>query len=84
MSDEFINDVLILAEQLRKQKIACDISFQGGNLKKKLQRAENKSNNVIIFGEDELRNSNYKIKNFTSSQEENVTIDKIKAFIQQH
>ncbi|MBT4921433.1 MAG: histidine--tRNA ligase [Rickettsiales bacterium] len=81
MSDDFANEAIALAENLRKQNIACDILFAGGNLKKRLQKAETKSNNVIIFGEDEAKTQNYKIKNFASSKEVSVSSGQIKNFL---
>ncbi|MDC0857642.1 histidine--tRNA ligase [Rickettsiales bacterium] len=80
-NDEFDNFAIGLAEFLRKQNISCEILMQSGNLKKRIQKAEAKSHNFIIIGEDEVKQEEFNIKNFNDASQQKLQRDQIKAFV---
>jgi len=80
-NEEFDNFAIGLAEFLRKQEISCDIIMQSGNLKKRIQKSEAKSNNFIIIGEDEVKQKEFNIKNFNDASQKQLRQDEIKTFI---
>ena len=80
-NEEFDNFSIGLAEFLRKQNISCDIIAQTGNIKKRIQKSEVKSDNFIIIGEDEVAQEVFNIKNFNDGSQQKLKKDEIKAFV---
>ena len=68
-----------LAEFLKNKHVSCDIIIQSGNLKEN-SKAEAKSKNFIIIGENEIKLNQFYIKNFRDSPEKQLNKDGIEGF----
>lgn len=65
------------ANILRKNNIYTEIDFTG-NFSKQLKRANKlKARFVVIIGEDEVNNNNYKLKNFDTAEERSVSLNEL-------
>jgi histidyl-tRNA synthetase len=78
LGDKALAEAMTIASELRNKGHYCEV-FLTGNFKKKLERANKLGTEkaVLIF-EQENGQFEYKIKNFTTGEEKNCTLDEVK------
>ena len=73
-----IGKLLILIDKIREKNIACEIYPSDIKIKKQMDYANQKGiNYVVIIGEDELKNSIFKIKDMSSGAETKFNLNNI-------
>lgn len=70
-----------LAKKLREANIACDINYGNRSLRKQLDYARSLNYRyVVIAGEKELSNNSIMLKDFTTGEEKELSIDQLLEF----
>ena len=73
-----IDKLLIFIDKIRQKNIACEIYPSDNKIKKQMDYANQKGiNYVVIIGEDELKNSIFKIKDMSSGAESEFNLNNI-------
>ena len=73
-----IDKLLIFLDKIRQKNIACEIYPSDNKIKKQMDYANQKGiNYVVIIGEDELKNSIFKIKDMSSGAESEFNLNNI-------
>lgn len=74
MSDELFNDVLLLADSLRKEGISCETMLESRQkFGKQIALAEKKGYRyLLILGEDELKNETINFKDIVSGEQKSL------------
>ena len=73
-----IDKLLIFIDKIRQKNIACEIYPSDNKIKKQMDYANQKGiNYVVIIGEDELKNSIFKIKDMSNGAESKFIINNI-------
>ena len=73
-----IDKLLIFVDKIRQKNIACEIYPSDNKIKKQMDYANQKGiNYVVIIGEDELKNSIFKIKDMSNGAESKFILNNI-------
>ena len=73
-----IDKLLIFIDEIRQKNIACEIYPSDNKIKKQMDYANQKGiNYVVIIGEDELKNSIFKIKDMSNGAESKFNLNNI-------
>jgi histidyl-tRNA synthetase len=73
-----IDKLLIFIDKIRQKNIACEIYPSDNKIKKQMDYANQKGiNYVVIIGEDELKNSIFKIKDMSNGVESKFNLNNI-------
>jgi histidyl-tRNA synthetase len=73
-----IDKLLIFLDKIRQKNIACEIYPSDNKIKKQMDYANQKGiNYVVIIGEDELKNSIFKIKDMSNGVESKFNLNNI-------
>jgi histidyl-tRNA synthetase len=73
LDDKYLETAYMLAHELRKHNISCDIDLLGKKLKNALPYASSQGAQfAIMIGEEEAITKNYKVKNLQTRQELNM------------
>ena len=73
-----IDKLLIFVDKIRQKNIACEIYPYDNKIKKQMDYANQKGiNYVVIIGEDELKNSIFKIKDMSNGVESKFNLNNI-------
>jgi len=81
LGDENVNHGGLLAEKLRNQNIGCDLIIEN-NMKKAMIKANKKEYDfIIIVGENEIKTQKYALKNLANSEQNEMTVNEIVAFL---
>ena len=73
-----IDKLLIFIDKIRQKNIACEIYPYDNKIKKQMDYANQKGiNYVVIIGEDELKNSIFKIKDMSNGVESKFNLNNI-------
>ena len=73
-----IDKLLIFIDKIRQKNIACEIYPSDNKIKKQMDYANQKGiNYVVIIGEDELKNSIFKIKDMSNGAESEFNLNNI-------
>jgi histidyl-tRNA synthetase len=73
-----IDKLLIFIDKIRQKNIACEIYPSDNKIKKQMDYANQKGiNYVVIIGEDELKNSIFKIKDMSNGAESKFILNNI-------
>jgi histidyl-tRNA synthetase len=73
-----IDKLLIFVDKIRQKNIACEIYPSDNKIKKQMDYANQKGiNYVVIIGEDELKNSIFKIKDMSNGVESKFNLNNI-------
>ena len=73
-----IDKLLIFVDKIRQKNIACEIYPSDNKIKKQMDYANQKGiNYVVIIGEDELKNSIFKIKDMSNGAESKFNLNNI-------
>jgi histidyl-tRNA synthetase len=73
-----IDKLLIFIDKIRQKNIACEIYPSDNKIKKQMDYANQKGiNYVVIIGEDELKNSIFKIKDMSNGAESKFNLNNI-------
>jgi histidyl-tRNA synthetase len=73
-----IDKLLIFIDEIRQKNIACEIYPSDNKIKKQMDYANQKGiNYVVIIGEDELKNSIFKIKDMSNGVESKFNLNNI-------
>jgi histidyl-tRNA synthetase len=73
-----IDKLLIFLDKIRQKNIACEIYPSDNKIKKQMDYANQKGiNYVVIIGEDELKNSIFKIKDMSNGAESKFNLNNI-------
>ena len=73
-----IDKLLIFLDKIRQKNIACEIYPSENKIKKQMDYANQKGiNYVVIIGEDELKNSIFKIKDMSNGAESKFNLNNI-------
>ena len=73
-----IDKLLIFIDKIRQKNIACEIYPSDNKIKKQMDYANKKGiNYVVIIGEDELKNSIFKIKDMSNGVESKFNLNNI-------
>ena len=73
-----IDKLLIFIDKIRQKNIACEIYPSDNKIKKQMDYANQKGiNYVVIIGEDELKNSIFKIKDMSNGAEYKFNLNNI-------
>jgi histidyl-tRNA synthetase len=73
-----IDKLLIFIDKIRQKNIACEIYPYDNKIKKQMDYANQKGiNYVVIIGEDELKNSIFKIKDMSNGAESKFNLNNI-------
>lgn len=84
IGDAATAEALLLSHVLRSEKIYTE-TILSGNVGKRMKKASNiNASSAIIFGDDEMKNSSFKVKNFDSGKEEDVSADRLVDFIREN
>lgn len=76
VGDEVLKDVFIFAQNLRDNDYVCEYDHQGRSLKSQFKLADKLGAKVVvIIGPDELANGMIRIRNMSSHEEMDVSID---------
>lgn len=67
-----------IATQLRSSGVVCELDFEDKSLKSQMRRADKLgSTHLIILGEDEMKNNKAQVKDFSTKDQTEVSIDNI-------
>jgi len=78
VNDEVKEDVVKIAQQLRKEGIGCQVDLMNRNLKKQLEFANNLDiPYTLVIGPKEVKQERYKLKNMKSGEEKNLNLNNV-------
>ena len=76
--EEYISEAVKLAGELRNADVAVDVMYRQCKFKKKMEYANKISvPYLIIIGEEEINTKKYALKNMTSGEQSNLSIDEL-------
>ncbi|MEA1972508.1 MAG: histidine--tRNA ligase [Candidatus Cloacimonadota bacterium] len=77
-SKDFINEAIELSTQLRENNINTELFLKSKKLKKQFKYANKKNiNNVVVIGEDEVKNNSFVLKNLRESKQETFNLQEL-------
>jgi histidyl-tRNA synthetase len=76
MGDEAKRAALVLARDLRRAGVRCDLSFAGGGFGRQFKAADRRGARwAVVLGEDEMRKGTVSVKDLRSGEQEEVGRD---------
>ncbi len=73
---KYLNTSLTLAQKLRDKGVGCETWLENSKIEKQIRYAVKKSiDNILILGEEELKNKSVSVKNLTTGSQETKSLE---------